>query len=169
MRRKIDLDHRISERATAQHGPITRSQLRELGLSDERINRRLAAGKLTRLYPGVFAVGQRAMPREGRWMAAVLACGERAVLSHADAGTLWDLVPSRGTVIHVMTPSRSGRVPDRGRVRLHRVGALADDERTVRDGIPVTTPARTLLDLAPSLRPRALEDVVERLDRLSLL
>ncbi|HET6509199.1 MAG TPA: DUF559 domain-containing protein [Baekduia sp.] len=101
-------------------------------------------------------------------MAAVLACGERAVLSHGDAATLWDLLPSRGSVIHVTTPSRSGRVPDRGRVRLHRVGTLTDDERTVAAGIPVTTPARTLLDVAPSLRPRALEDVVERMDRLQL-
>lgn len=166
MRRKSDLDRRIGALATSQHGPITRSQLRGLGLSDQRIDRRLAAGRLVRLYPSVFAVGHTAMPREGRWMAAVLAGGERAVLSHGDAATLWDLAPSRGAVIHVMTPSRSGRVPDRRRVRLHRVGTLTDDETTTHAGIPVTTPARTLLDLAPSLRPRALEDVIERMDRL---
>jgi hypothetical protein len=163
-----DPDHKIAELATAQHGPITRSQLRALGLTDDDIDHRVRRGRLIRLFPQVFAVGQRAMPREGRWMAAVLACGPGAVLSHGDAAAAWDLLPARGSVIHVSTSSRSGRVPDRGRVRLHRVGTLTDDEKAVFARIPVTTPARTLLDLAPSLRPRALEDVIERMDRLDL-
>lgn len=168
MRGQIDPDRQIAALATVQHGPISRWQLRELGLTDKNIDYRLAKGRLFRLYPGVFAVGQTAMSREGRWMAAVLTSGPGAVLSHGDAAALWDLAPSRGAAIHVTTSSRSGRVPDRRRVRLHRVGTLSDDEKTVCAGIPVTTPARTLLDLAPSLRPRALEDVIERMDRLQL-
>jgi hypothetical protein len=163
-----DPDRQIAALATAQHGPIARSQLRALGLTDKNIDYRVAAGRLIRLYLGVYAVGQRAMPREGRWMAAVLASGPSAVLSHGDAAALWDLMPARGSVVHVMTPSRSGRAPDPKRVRLHRAGTLTDDERTVFAGIPVTTPARTLLDLAPSLRPRAIEEVIERMERLGL-
>jgi uncharacterized protein DUF559 len=165
---RSDPDHVIADTATMQHGPIGRAQLRAAGLTDDDIDYRVRRGRLIRLYPQVFAVGQRSMPREGRWMAAVLACGPRAVLSHGDAGALWDLVPVRGAVIHVTTSSRAGRVPDRRRVRLHRVGTLTEEETTVHDGIPVTTPARSLLDLSPSLRPRALEAVVERMDRLSL-
>jgi hypothetical protein len=165
---ELDPDHRIAALAARQHGPITRSQLRSLGLTDDDVDHRMAVGRLIRLYRGVFAVGQTAMPREGRWMAAVLACGPKAVLSHGDAAALWDLAPARGAVIHVTTPSRSGRDPDRRRVRLHRVGTLTEDEKAVFARIPVTTPARTLLDLAPSLRPRALEDVIERMDRLAL-
>jgi hypothetical protein len=165
---ELDPDRRIAALAARQHGPITRSQLRSLGLTDDDVDHRLGIGRLIRLYRGVFAVGHTAMPREGRWMAAVLASGPGAVLSHGDAAALWDIAPARGTAIHVMTSSRSGRAPDRRRVRLHRVGTLTDDEKAVSARIPVTTPARTLLDLVPSLRPRALEDVIERMDRLSL-
>jgi hypothetical protein len=165
---RSDPDRKIAALATTQHGPVTRVQLRGLGLTDDDVDYRVRRGRLFRLYPQVFAVGHTAMTREGRWMAAVLACGRGAVLSHGDAAALWDLLPARGALIHVTTPSRAGRVPDRGRVRLHRVGTLTEDETTVHDGIPVTTPARTLLDVAPSLRPRALEDIVERMDRLAL-
>lgn len=101
-------------------------------------------------------------------MAAVLACGPRAVLSHTDAGAHWGLLPARGSLIHVTTPARSGRVPDRRRIRLHRVGTLTEDERTIESGIPVTAPARTLLDLAATLRPRALEDAIAQAERLAL-
>jgi hypothetical protein len=163
-----DPDHQIADLADLQHGPVTRDQLAALGLTPQHIAHRIAIGRLIRLYRGVYAVGHTRLTREGRWMAAVLACGARAALSHGDAAALWELLPARGSVIHITTPSRSGRVPDRRRVRLHRIGTLTDDERTVSTGIPVTTPARTLLDLAPSLRPRALEDVIERMDRLSL-
>jgi hypothetical protein len=73
---------------------------------------------------------------------------------------------ARGVRIDVTTPLRSGRQPDRRRIRLHRSGTLAGDEVTVRDAIPVTTPARTLLDLASVLQPRALEDAIAQADRL---
>ena len=154
--------------ATEQHGAVARAQLRALGLSDKNIDYRLAAGRLIRLYPGVFAVGHAKLAREGRWMAAVLGCGERAVLSHTDAAAHWELMPTRGTLMHVTTSRRSGRVPDPRRVLLHRVGTLTADETTRHDAIPITTPARTLLDVAAFLRPRTVEDLIAQADRLGL-
>jgi very-short-patch-repair endonuclease len=101
-------------------------------------------------------------------MGAVLACGRRAVLSHADAAAHWGLMPSRGRLIHVTTPSRSGRDPDRSRIRLHRVGTLRPWERALSEGIPTTSVARTLLDLSPHLRPRAMEETIAHANRLGL-
>jgi Protein of unknown function (DUF559) len=163
-----DLDHRIAALASAQHGPVGHRQLRTLGLSREQIAYRLRVGRLIRHFPEVYLVGHTVLPREGRWMSAVLACGEKAVLSHADAAAHWGLMPSRGRLIHVTTPLRSGRDPDRTRIRLHRVGTLRAWECALNDGIPTTTVARTLLDLAPHLRPRAMEDAIAQANRLDL-
>ena len=163
-----DPDHEISDIARRCYGVITYRELRTAGLGRQAIAYRVGRRRLVELYPGVYAVGHPALAREGRWLAAVRAGGPSAVLSHGDAGALWNLLPSRGSVIHVTTPSRAGRVPDRRRVRLHRVGTLTEDEVTAFARIPVTTPARTLLDLARSLRPRAIEDLVEHMDRLQL-
>jgi Protein of unknown function (DUF559) len=161
-------DHLIAELAAAQHGPVAHRQLRELGLTQESIAYRLRVRRLIRYFPEVYLVGHTVLPREGRWMAAVLACGPNAVLSHGDAGAHWSLVPARGGRTHVTTPLRSGRDPDPPRIRLHRVGTVRTWETTINDGIPVTTPARTLLDLSPTLRPRAMEDVIAQSVRLGL-
>jgi hypothetical protein len=163
-----DMDARIAAFATDHHGVVSRAELRNLGLSDDAIEHRLDVGRLQRLYRGVYAVGHRSQTREGRWRAAVLASGERAVLSHGDAGAHWGLMASRGRLIHVSRPSTSRRDPDPKRVRLHRVGTLRAWETTLIDGIPTTTVARTLLDLAPLLRPRAMEDVIAHSTRLGL-
>jgi len=136
MHGRTDLDHRIAALAFRQHGVIGRSQLRELGLTDDAIDGRVKAGRLLRVFRGVFAVGHTRLSREGRWMASTLAGGRRAALSHGDAAALWELAPARGALIHVSTPSRSGRIPEPGRIRLHRVGTLAAGEVTRRDGIP---------------------------------
>jgi hypothetical protein len=162
-----DPDRRIGALATKQHGVVARRQLAELGLSPQHIAYRIDIGRLVRIFRGVYAVGHPRLTREGRWMGAVLSCGPRSVLSHADAAAHWELLPARGVLIDVMTPLRSGRGPDRRRIRLHRVGTLASDEVTVHDVIPITTPARTLLDLASILRPRALEDAIAQADRLA--
>lgn len=162
-----DPDHQLEALATSQGGVVLRRQLLALGLGEKAIAYRVRLGRLIEEYRGVYAVGHRALTREGRWRAAVGACGRRAVLSHWDAAALADLLPARGRV-HVTTPSRSGRDPDRARIRLHRVGTLRPWECTLIDGIPTTTVARTLLDLSPLLRPRALEDVIGRSDRLGL-
>jgi hypothetical protein len=163
-----DTDLRIEVLATRQGGIVTRKQLREMGLGGKAISYRVRIGRLLVQYGGVYAVGHRALSREGRWLAAVLACGDGAVLSHFDAAALWDMAPNRSSRIHVTRPSTSGRAPDPARIRLHRVGTLRAWEGTRTEGIPATTPARTLLDLSRHLRPRAIEDVIRRADRLGL-
>lgn len=163
-----DTDHLIGELATTQGGIVFRPQLLAIGLGKKAIAYRVRVGRLVVEYDGVYAVGHRALGREGRWLAAVGACGEKAVLSHGDAAAHWGLMPSRGQLIHVTTQSRSGRDPDPRRLRLHRVGTLRPWETTIHDGIATTTVARTLLDLAPLLRPRALEDVIAQSVRLGL-
>jgi very-short-patch-repair endonuclease len=163
-----DPDHIIESLASGQDGIVTRRELLAAALSAKQIATRVRARRLISLYPGVYAVGHTVLTREGRWRAAVRACGARAVLSHGDAAAHWGLMPVRGKVIHVTTPSRSGRDPDRSRVRLHRVGTLRAWETSLNHGIPTTTMARTLLDLSPVLRPRAMEDVIAQADRLHL-
>ena len=92
-------------------------------------------------------------------MAAVLACGPGAVLSHRDAAQLWELRQSQSGLIDVTVPSQNGRIRRRG-VRVHRSGRIGAGEVTVRHGIPVTTVARTLLDLADVLPRQALRRAV---------
>src|SRR5436190_9242742 len=81
----------VANLAARQHGVVTVGQLYSLGLSDRHVRHRVAAGWLHRLHRGIYAVGHRNLAREGWWMAAVLACGEDAVLSHQAAAELWKL------------------------------------------------------------------------------
>ncbi len=166
MRGLNDLDLPLAAFAAAHYGVVSTADLRSLGIGDDAIHHRVKAGRLHPLYRGVFSVGHTLLPREGRWRAAVLACGEGAVLSHFDAAALQDLTANRGAKIHVTSPSNADRAPDPRRIALHRVGTLQPHEGTLVDGIPTTTPARTLLDLSAHLRPAALEDVVQRAIRL---
>jgi very-short-patch-repair endonuclease len=146
---------------------VSHAQLLALGLSSNAINHRLLLGRLQPLHRGVYAVGHRALGPDGRRLAAVLACGPAAVLSHASAAALWELRPSSATRIDVTIVRRSGRRA-RAAIRIHRVHELRDDERTIVSAIPTTTVARTLLDLA-ALAPRpALARAVERAEILEL-
>jgi hypothetical protein len=163
-----DPDLRLEALATSQDGVVARPQLLAFGLGAKAISYRVRIGRLVVLYAGVYAVGHRALTREGRWRAAVLACGPSAVLSHFDAAAHHGLMANRGAHIHVTTSARSGRVPDRARVRLHRVGTFRAWEGALTEGIPTTTPARTILDLSALLRPRQLEDVIAQADRRGL-
>jgi hypothetical protein len=163
-----DTDHVIAALAAQQRGVVTRRQLLAAGLSSKTIATRVRAKRLLALYPGVYAVGHAALRREGAWLAAVWACGPRAVLSHWDAAAHWGLMPLHGRLVHATTPLRSGRDPDRTRIRLHRVGTLRAWECTLTEGIPTTTVARTLLDLSSELRPRAMEDAIAQANRLDL-
>ncbi|HEX5925064.1 MAG TPA: DUF559 domain-containing protein [Baekduia sp.] len=162
------MDHRIAAFAADHHAVASHAELRELGLGARAIEYRLAIGRLHRKYKAVYAIGHPLLTREGRWRAAVLACGETAVLSHWDAAAHWGLMPSRGQLIHITKPSTAGRDPDRTRIRLHRVKTLRPWECALSDEIPTTTVARTLLDLAPLLRPRAMEDTIAHTIRLDL-
>jgi very-short-patch-repair endonuclease len=149
---------------------VARRQLQELGLGKDAIQHRIASGRLHRLHPGVYAVGHRLIPREGQWMAAVLACGPGAILSHWSAAALWMIRPNSRERIDVTVAHRSRSSPS---IRRH-ISVVPDDERTVEEGIPVTSVPRTILDLAAT-EPT---DVVENLlreqeyrrlwDRLSL-
>jgi hypothetical protein len=168
MRASGDPDRELAALAGRQYGVVAHRQLRALGLTNRQVGLRLERARLHRRHPEVYAVGHTALTREGRWMAAVLACGRRAALSHWDGAALWGLMPLRGRRIHVSTPSRSARDPDPTVIRLHRIGTLREDERGMTDAIPVTTVARTILDLAPHLTPRALEDMIAQADRLGV-
>jgi very-short-patch-repair endonuclease len=118
-----------------------------------------------RLYQGVYAVGHDRLRREGRWLAAVMACGAGAALSHRDAAALWELRQSNSALIDVIVPSQNGR--RRPGIRIHRSARLRADEVTVRHGIPVTTVARTLLDLADCLEKQALRRVITEAEHLN--
>jgi very-short-patch-repair endonuclease len=142
--------------AADQRGVVSRAQLHELGLSDPGITRRVQAGRLHRLYQGVYAVGHTSLTPRARELAAVLACGEEATLTHRSAGFAWAIVKQPPRKIHV-TCSRS-RSPGPG-VVVHR-SALHPSDRVVLDGVPVTTVARTLVDLADVLRQDQLADAV---------
>jgi predicted transcriptional regulator of viral defense system len=96
------VDAAIAALATRQHGVVEYRQLLALGLSRQSIDHRVRAGRLHRIHRGVYAVGHRRLTQRGRWMAAVLAGGKAAVLSHRSAAALWEILPSRG--LHVTTP-----------------------------------------------------------------
>jgi very-short-patch-repair endonuclease len=136
----------ITAIAACQHGVITRVQLLGAGVSTGMIARRLEAGQLRALHRGVYVMGPLTPP-PAALMAAVLACGDAAMVSHYSAGRLWELLAARyaGNAVHVTVAGADHRRPG---IRVHRVAAIAADEVTRRDGIPVTTPARTLIDLA---------------------
>lgn len=152
--------------ARRQHGVISRSQLQRLGLSQAAIEHRVARGRLHPAGRTVYAVGRPGLTRRGRWMAATLSCGPRAVLSHGSGAALWGFGAERSGGIEVSVPSPSRR--RQPGVLTHR-RALGDIEVTVHDGIPVTTPACTLVDLASRLDPSRLERAVNEADRLDLI
>jgi very-short-patch-repair endonuclease len=149
----------LVELARRQWGVVTREQLMESGLGTRGISDWVRSGRLVRLYRGIYAYGHDRLRIEGRWLAAVMACGPGAVLSHRDAAQLWEIRQSSSSMIDVTVPSQNGRIRRRG-IRVHRSGRLAAEEVTTRSGIPVTTVARTLLDLADVLDRQALRRAV---------
>jgi Transcriptional regulator, AbiEi antitoxin/Protein of unknown function (DUF559)/AbiEi antitoxin C-terminal domain len=161
------VDGAVAELARDQHGVVSRRQLRGLALSDDAIDRRVAAGRLHRLHRGVYAVGHTRLTGHGRWMAAVLACGDGAALFGASAAALWGIRRSDTARIHVVVPTDAGRATRPG-IRVHRIRTLRPLELTVEDGIRVTTPARTVLDLAASLKTDALRRALDRTEILEL-
>lgn len=154
-------DERILALASRQHGVVTRSQLLAAGVAVGAISHRLKKGTLQSLHRGVYRTG----PITARFqpeMAAALACGPEAVLSDLTAAGIWDMMSPRqpDSPVDVAGP-RSLRGPASG-VHLHRRGTLEDDEVVQRHSLPLTTPARTVLDLAAQLDPYQLERVLAR-------
>jgi very-short-patch-repair endonuclease/predicted transcriptional regulator of viral defense system len=168
------LDRKIARLATRQHGVVARRQLDAIGLGRGAVAHRVAAGRLHRVHRGVYAVGHPVLTVNGRRMAAVLAAGPGAALSHASAAALWEIRPTSATRIDVSVPSAAGRGKRPG-LRIHRAASLRADELTEQRGIRVTTVARTLLDLAATMSPRALEraldeaEIQQLYDRTSLV
>lgn len=144
--------------AAAQHGVISRRQLTAVGLGRSAIAHRVAQGRLHRLHRGVYLVGHEVPARLAPEVAALLACsGAGAVLSHRTAATLWGVGPPTEGVDVTVVGRDCGR---RAGVRVHRVRHLDTRDRALRERLPITAPARTLLDLAEAIPPRDLERAV---------
>ncbi len=161
------IDRRIAAVSAPQFGLISRDQLLALGLGLTGIRERLRTGRLHRKRRNVFAVGQPVLRPEAEWLAAVLTCGPGAALSHTSAAALWGIRPSASPTIHVAVPGHNGR-QRRRRLRIHRSRRLAADDVTVREGIPVTTVARTLLDLADLLPDQPLKRAIDEAEYRSV-
>jgi very-short-patch-repair endonuclease len=151
-----EIDRAIAALAGQQRGFVTRVQLLLMGLGPGAIEYRIRRGWLIPVYTGVYAVGHRPTSPIDRAAAAVLACGDGAVLSHSSAAALWGFekrwrMPFETTARHALR--RSG-------IRIHRSRALTRDDVRTHLGIRVTSPARTILDLAPTLDAKALTRMV---------
>jgi very-short-patch-repair endonuclease len=151
--------------AERQHRIVTRRQLTALGIRSGAIKARLRLGQLHAVHRGVYSVGQRRLTLRGVWLAAVLACGEGALLSHRSAAALWGVMRARRLPVEVT--STRGRAGRHG-ILLH-CSPVTDDERTMEAGIPLTSVPRTLLDLAEVLDEDELRRAFEEADRLKLL
>jgi hypothetical protein len=139
--------------ARCQHGVVTRTQLLDAGWHRSRIDREIVARRLLRVHAGVYAVGHRALTDRGRWLAATFACD--GVLGHHSAGALWELPISDNGLTRVIAVTERRRA----RIDVHR-SRLHPRDRTTRHGIPVTTIARTLVDLSHSLDDESLHRVI---------
>jgi hypothetical protein len=156
----------LAKLAERQHGVVSIRQLTgRLGYSRNAVSRAAKTGRLHLLHRGVYAVGHTRISVHGKCLAAVLACGRGALLSHYSAGWLWGIAKVNPEPFHVTTSVwRTPRRP----LHLHQSLALASEDRALRDGIPVTSLPRTLLDLAAVARLDWLERMVERSEELEL-
>jgi len=160
-------DRWIRALAEAQHGVLARRQLLEGGMPPTRVRSWIAGGRLVRRHRGVYTMGHALLAREGVWMAAVLACGPGALLSHRSAAALWGLRPPTGGDVDVTVPPGGPRTPGAG-IRPHESGLAVHRFATASDEIPVTTVAWTLFDLAAMLPGHQLRRAVEQSERLEL-
>lgn len=147
-------------------GVLSLDELLACGLSHDAVTTRVRNGHLHRVHRGVYAVGHLQLSLEGHLLAAVKACGRRAVLSHYAAAVLWRLLRWDGRKPEVTVAGSATR--RRAGLRVHRVGSWAPGDVTFRHGIPVTTPARTLLDLAAVVDEQRLRRAVREAQALRL-
>ena len=151
------------EIADRQHGVVTRWQLLAAGLSRRVIDGAIAAGRLRLLFRGVYTVGHAAVSPDGWCQAALLACGDESALGHRTACMKWSLRRTDLFPLSVIVPGDRGRKHDRiqaRRVKLDRRDWVAFD------GLRVTTPARTIVDMAGELSPTEMRELVERAQNL---
>lgn len=146
----------IAQIAAGQHGNITVAQLLAVGMGESAIRYAVRTGRLYRVYRGVYAVGRRPVTQLERAAAAVLACGPKALLSYGSAMTLW------GFWKHWDEPFEVTVAADRRPtgIRIHRCATLRRRDADHQHGIPVTSPARTVLDIAPRLTPGRLTRLI---------
>lgn len=159
----------ILDLAGKQHGVVAVRQLEAGGVSEDQYLTRHRAGWLRRLHRGVYAVGPGTLSWRARWLAAVLACGDGALLSHVSAAALWKLTKPRAGDVQVTVPGTAGRCARAG-IQIHRSTTLTPADRAEHDAIPVTAPARTIIDLARTgWKGRPLERALDEADRHGLL
>lgn len=166
--RPSDIDAVIADLAAAQHGVVARWQLLANGVTTPTVRSRVRSGRLRPVHRGVYQVG----PVPGRYareMAAVLACGPGVVVSHRSAGSLWAILPPPDATTPVELSINSRRPFRRPGVVVHRTLSLDGDDLTHVEGVPITSPVRTLLDLAAVLRFRELEQALARAERAELV
>jgi predicted transcriptional regulator of viral defense system len=145
--------------AARQHWVVTHRQLASLGFSRHAIDHRMRAGQLFRLYRGVYAVGRRVLSPTGGRLAAVLAHGPGAVLSHVSAAAQWQLLHTSQTMIDVSVPRRLASRPG---IRLHFTSTLHSEDLMTLGRVPITSVERTLADLAARRQPEQLLEAVEQ-------
>jgi predicted transcriptional regulator of viral defense system len=150
----------LARLAGTQHGVVSRRQLRRLGFSDKEIEAGIRLGRLHRVFRGVYAVGYPQEGKKARMRAATLACGEGTVVSHRSAAALLGLLDTAPVVVDVIAPGSAGRKLDR--IRAHETVRLEPYETGSVDGIPCTSPGRTLADIAGEVGMRTLRSGFER-------
>ncbi len=157
------LDWEMARVARRQYGVVGREQLVEMGMGTRGIEHRIRTGRLHVLHPGVYAVGHLAVTEEARWLAAVMRGGGGSALSHDSAAMLWGIRRAGGSRQIEITTPRATR--SHGAIRRH-CAHLSPDETTRRRSIPVTTLARTLLDIAAPLAVGPMESAVREAEYL---
>jgi Protein of unknown function (DUF559) len=160
-------NRRAWELAGRQHGVVARRQLLALGFNSREIEHRVARGRLHLVMRGVYAVGWPRLTQKRRWMAAVLACGEKAMLSHRSAAALWGIGTERRGIVDISVRRRA-ELKRRG-LRVRGRPSLDGESVTSQDGIPVTAPVRTLIDLSTELGPLGVERAVNEADKRDLV
>lgn len=154
------VDEKIAKLASRQRGYVGRPQLLRLGLGPEAIRYRVRIGRLIPVYLGIYAVGHVPTLPQDRAAGALLACGEGAVLSHSSAAAVWGIFKRWESPFEVTAASCHQR---RG-IRVHRA-ALTRRDATTQAGLRVTSPARTILDMAPRMTKKAMRRAVNDLRR----
>jgi very-short-patch-repair endonuclease/predicted transcriptional regulator of viral defense system len=153
--------------ARRQHGVLARRQLLALGFTRNGITHRRKTGRLHLVARGVYSVGRAELSREGRWMAAVLACGENACLSHRSAGALYGICEERCGVIEISV--RGTAEPRREGLRVRTRPSLPSQDVGTLHRIPITSPVQTMIDLATELPTKLLARAVNEADKLEVI
>ena len=160
------LDRRLAQIASRQHGVVSRRQLVEIGFGERAIARRVQNRRLHRIYRGVYAVGHTVLTPNARYLAAVLACGPGAALSHRSAASFWGLLRTAAARVDIAVPRTSG-FRSTAAIAVHR--SRRPVQTTTSEAIRVTTPMQTLADLATALPRRQIEKACENAEALKLL